>query len=39
LYYSPKINRLITSMRIRWVEHTASIGNGRNAYKILAGKT
>jgi hypothetical protein len=39
LYSSPDIIRQIKSRRIRWVEHVASMGEGRNVYRVLVGKT
>jgi hypothetical protein len=38
LYTSPNIIRVIKSRKMRWVGHTACIGEMRNAYKILVGK-
>jgi hypothetical protein len=37
LYSSPNI-RMIKSRRIRWAGHVACMGEGRNAYRILAGR-
>jgi hypothetical protein len=39
LYTLPIIIRVIKSMRMRWQEHVASIGDMRNAYKILSFKS
>jgi hypothetical protein len=38
-YASPYIIRVIKSRSIRWVGHVARMGEMRNAYKILVGKT
>jgi hypothetical protein len=38
LYSSPDIVRQIKSRRMRWVEHVASMGEGRNVYRVLMGK-
>jgi hypothetical protein len=38
LYLSPDIIRHIKSRRIRWVGHTACMGEGRKLYKVLVGK-
>jgi hypothetical protein len=35
LYSSPNIIRQIKSRRTRWVGHVASMGEGRNVYKVL----
>jgi len=37
LYASPNIIRVIKSRRMRWAWHMTSIGELRNAYKILVG--
>jgi hypothetical protein len=37
LYSSPDIIRQIKSMRIRFAEHVARMGEGRNVYRILVG--
>jgi hypothetical protein len=39
LYSSPSIIRMIKSRRMRWAGHVARIGEERNAYMILVGKT
>jgi hypothetical protein len=39
LYSSPSILRIIKSRRIRWADHVARMGEKRNAYKLLVGKT
>jgi hypothetical protein len=38
LYSSPSIIRIIKSMRMRWAEHVARLGEKRNAYRLLVGK-
>jgi hypothetical protein len=38
-YPSPNIIRVIKSRRMRWVGHVAHMGEMRNAYKILVGKS
>jgi hypothetical protein len=35
LYSSSDINRMITSMRMRWAGHVAHIGELRNACKLM----
>jgi hypothetical protein len=39
LYSSPSIIRMIKSRRMRWAGHVARIGDKRNAYRILLGKS
>jgi hypothetical protein len=39
LYVSPNIIRQIKSRRMRWEEHVACMGEMRNAYNILVGKS
>jgi hypothetical protein len=39
LYSSPSIIRIIKSRRMRWVGHVAQMGEKRNAYRLLVGKT
>jgi hypothetical protein len=39
LYSSPGLIRMIKSRRVRWTEHVARMGEKRNAYKILVGKS
>jgi hypothetical protein len=39
LYSSPIIIRMIKPKRMRWAGHVARIGEVRNAYRILVGKT
>jgi hypothetical protein len=38
LYSSPNIIRTIKSRRMRWAGRVASLGETRNAYRILVGK-
>jgi hypothetical protein len=38
LYSSPNIIRVIKSRRMRWAGHVVRMGEGRGAYRILAGK-
>jgi hypothetical protein len=35
LYSSPNIIRVIKSRRMRWAEHVACMGEGRDSYRIL----
>jgi hypothetical protein len=35
LYSSPNILRVITSRRMRWAGHVASMGEGRDVYRVL----
>jgi hypothetical protein len=39
LYFSPNIIRQIKSRRMRWVGHVARMGEERNVYKVLMGKS
>jgi hypothetical protein len=39
LYSSPSIIRIIKSRRMRWAGHVARMGEKRNAYRLLVGKT
>jgi hypothetical protein len=39
LYSSPNIIRLVKSRRMRWAGHVARMGETRNAYRILVGKS
>jgi hypothetical protein len=39
LYASPNIVRMMKSRRMRWTEHVARLGEIRNAYNILVGKS
>jgi hypothetical protein len=38
LYSSPNIIRVIKSRKIRWTGHVGRMGEGRGAYRILAGR-
>jgi hypothetical protein len=38
LYSSPDIIRQIKSRRMRWAGHVASMGEGRNVYRVLVEK-
>ncbi|KAJ4441711.1 hypothetical protein ANN_11569 [Periplaneta americana] len=38
LYSSPDIIRNIKSRRLRWLGHVASMGESRNAYRVLVGR-
>jgi hypothetical protein len=38
LYSLPDIIRQIKSRRMKWVGHVASMGEGRNVYRVLVGK-
>jgi hypothetical protein len=38
-YSSPSINRIIKLRRIRWAGHVARMGEMRNVYRLLVGKT
>jgi hypothetical protein len=38
-YSSPDIIRQIKSRRMRWAGHVARMGEGRNVYGVLVGKT
>jgi hypothetical protein len=38
LYSPPNIIRQIKSRRMRWAEHVARMGGGRNMYRVLVGK-
>jgi hypothetical protein len=38
LYSSPDIIRQIKSRRMKWAEHVAHMGEGRNVYRVLVGK-
>jgi hypothetical protein len=37
LYCSPNIVRVIKSRRMRWTEHVARMGEGREVYRFLVG--
>jgi len=39
LYSSPNIVRVIKSRRMRWAGHVARMGEGRDVYRVLVGKT
>jgi hypothetical protein len=39
LYSSPDIIRQIKSSRMRWAGHVARMGEGRNVYRVLVGKS
>jgi hypothetical protein len=39
LYSSRDITRQIKSRRMRWVGHVARMGQGRNVYRVLVGKS
>jgi hypothetical protein len=39
LYSSPSIIRTIKSRRMRWVGHVARMGEKRNVYRLLVGKS
>jgi hypothetical protein len=39
LYSSPDIIRQIKSRKMRWAGHVARMGEGRNVYRVLVGKT
>jgi hypothetical protein len=39
LYSSPSIIRIIKSRRMRWAGHIARMGEKRNAYRLLVGKS
>jgi hypothetical protein len=39
LYCSPNVILVITSGRMRWAEHVASMGNRRGANKVLVGRS
>jgi hypothetical protein len=39
LYSSPSIIRTIKSRRMRWAGHVARMGEKRNAYRLLVGKS
>ena len=38
MYLSPNVVRVIKSRRLRWASHVARMEEGRNTFKILAGK-
>jgi hypothetical protein len=39
LYSAPDIIRQIKSRRMRWAGHVACMGEGRNVYRVLVGRT
>jgi hypothetical protein len=39
LYSSPSIIRIIKARRMRWAGHVARMGEKRNAYRLLVGKS
>jgi hypothetical protein len=39
LYYSPNIIRIIKSRKMRWAGHAARMGEKRNVYRLLVGKS
>jgi hypothetical protein len=39
LYSSPIIIRIVMSKRMRWVGHVARMGEKRNTYRLLVGKS
>jgi hypothetical protein len=39
LYSSPGIIRIIKSRRMRWARYVARMGEKRNAYRLLVGKS
>jgi hypothetical protein len=39
LYSSPNIIKMIKSRRMRWAGHAARMGETKNAYRILVGKS
>jgi hypothetical protein len=38
LYSSPNIVRVIKARRMRWAEHVARMGEGRDVYRVLVGR-
>jgi len=38
LYFSPNIEQVIKSRRMRWVGHVARMGEERGMYRVLVGK-
>jgi hypothetical protein len=38
LYFSPSINRVMKSRRLKWAGHVARMGEKRGAYRVLVGK-
>jgi hypothetical protein len=39
MYSSPSIIRIIKSRRMRWAGHVTRMGEKRNAYRLLVGKS
>ena len=39
LYSSPNIIRVIKSTRLEWAEHVARMGDKRDVYRVLVGKS
>jgi hypothetical protein len=39
LYSSPSVIRIIKSRRMRWAGHVVRMGEKRNVYRLLVGKT
>jgi hypothetical protein len=39
LYSSPNIIKMIKSRKMRWAGHAVRMGERRNAYRLLVGKT
>jgi len=39
LYSSPNIGRVVKARRMRWAEHVALMGDRRDVYSVLVGKT
>ena len=39
LYSSPNIMRVIKSRRMRWARHVVRMGEGRDVYRVLVGKS
>jgi hypothetical protein len=39
LYSSPSITRIIKSRRMRWAGHVARMGEKKNVYRLLVGKS
>jgi hypothetical protein len=39
LYSSPHIVRVIKSRRMKWAGHVARMGEGRNVYRVLVGRS